>query len=104
LWKQGIEEKLFYPELHGREHLKVLSWLSSLKAGLKPLQLAFENSFFALARRSCPTLPENFLSALNYKSKQESVFAAKSVHDSVKLFEHAFGCKPHSFIAPNYCW
>ena len=31
LWKEGIRERLFVPEFHGREHLNVNVWLKALR-------------------------------------------------------------------------
>ena len=30
LWRQGIDERLFVPAFHGREHLSVTRWLKAL--------------------------------------------------------------------------
>lgn len=46
LWKNAEKEKLFYPQLHGREHVHAPAWLAELRAGNKDLLKAFElNSF-----------------------------------------------------------
>ena len=45
LWKEGINEELFVPEFHGREHLNPLRWLRGLKND-KGLQIMFDHQFY----------------------------------------------------------
>ena len=33
LWRQGIDQCIFYPQFHAREHLNVRYWMKSLQAG-----------------------------------------------------------------------
>ena len=42
LWKKGIEERLFVPIFHGREHLNVQRWLRALRGGNKSTLFAFD--------------------------------------------------------------
>jgi hypothetical protein len=32
LWKEGIEKRLFVPQMHGREHLNVRAWMNALQS------------------------------------------------------------------------
>src|SRR5690606_31620131 len=47
-WKYGMSEKLFYPQLHGREHLNVNKWLHYLQNDNEDMLFAFQNNFFAI--------------------------------------------------------
>src|SRR5690606_11759897 len=42
LWKQGMVQKLFIPEFHGREHLNVPVWLRALQQKDPHTLMAFE--------------------------------------------------------------
>ena len=42
LWKEGINEKIFRPQFHGREHLNVKKWLQALQQNESATKLAFD--------------------------------------------------------------
>ena len=48
LWKNGEKQKLFMPQLHGREHLHAPMWLAELSTGNKELLKAFELESFGI--------------------------------------------------------
>ena len=48
LWKNGEKQKLFKPQLHGREHVHAPMWLAELRAGNKHLLKAFELESFGI--------------------------------------------------------
>ena len=43
-YKWGIENKIFMPEFHGREHLNVNRWMKALRTDSKNVRLGFENN------------------------------------------------------------
>ena len=47
-YKSGIENKIFIPEFHGREHLNVNRWMNALKNNSKNTKIGFENHFLCL--------------------------------------------------------
>ena len=44
LWQEGIANRLFYPQFHGREHLNIIRWISALKIGSDNLKYTFCNN------------------------------------------------------------
>ena len=46
LIKQGLDQGVYIPQLHGREHLQVNEWLNILREGDKEALLAFDNELF----------------------------------------------------------
>src|SRR5690606_16235709 len=43
LYREGIESGIFRPQFHGREHLHVNNWMTSLQNNDFDIHLAFEN-------------------------------------------------------------
>jgi hypothetical protein len=96
IWKQGINQKIFKPQLHGREHLNVLPWLKHLRQNEKAYSYAFERGTYAINA--------NIVAALNYRNIAEREYLDEVINDACVLFEKAFGFKSDTFIAPNYTW
>ncbi len=103
LWQQGIDEKLFYPQLHGREHLNVMRWLKTLRSGSKSALFAFEHNYFGISELVSEGVP-NFLPALDYDDDESRIFGNQAVAQSADIFKEIFGFASQSFIAPNYYW
>ena len=106
LWKNGEQQKLFIPQLHGREHLHAPMWLAELKAGNKELLKAFELGSFGIPYK--PVFYEkrkNLQAALDrYYIAGEIEFQKQWIKDSVAIFKNTFGYYSKSFIAPAYIW
>lgn len=100
LWMQGIKNRLFVPQLHGREHLNVNRWMNNLRNGHKGLLLAFDNESFGASMFNKQIIPE-YLAAFNPKHASD----ISSLHDIVKdagdLFTTICGYSPKHFIASN---
>lgn len=102
LWKQGIDEGIFYPQFHGREHLNVQMWLHSLQKGHKGVREAFSEGVFSClieedARKS-------FNHSYNIVSSDEIPFVESSIREGLSIFEALFGYKSSSSIAPKFTW
>lgn len=100
LWKEGMTHKLFHPQLHGREHLNVISWMNELQKGSKEFHLSFENNFFGELKESQKTIRASF-NREKYRNNQDF---EKIIDESISLFENIFQYNSLSFIAPNYYW
>src|SRR5690606_11619541 len=48
-WKEGIQNNLFKPQLHGREHVNIERWLRALQNGSKEMRLAFDSEMFGIS-------------------------------------------------------
>jgi len=104
LWKQGIEEKLFMPQFHGREHLNVNRWLKFLQNGSKETRLAFNNRMFGISTNITTEKRKSFLAALDFESPSELEWQKEMLTDGLKIFEDIFGFSSASYIATNYTW
>lgn len=100
VWKQGIDEGVFKPQYHGREHLNVALWLKSLKENRKGVHEAFENETWMARLDNGQRLDIAF----NYYDETQLEFIVRSLVDGARIFEEIFGYKSTSFIAPSYTW
>ena len=103
LWQQGIQERVFKPQLHGREHLNVVRWLNALKNNTGNVRFAFDYKMFDLSESL--TISENsFMEAFNFESLSELDFQKQAIDEGASLFEELFGYRSRTFIAPCYIW
>jgi len=104
LWQEGIGNKLFHPQLHGREHLNVIKWMNSLNKGNPDLLLAFDNKMLTVPSIAAPDNMNAFLDAYEFDSQWELQTHAEIIGDAAKLFKDVFGFISKSIIAPCYIW
>lgn len=106
LWQKGIEEKVFLPQLHGREHLHALAWLAELKAGNTDLLKAFELETWGIPYTSLKRQKrKNVQASLDvYDMESEEAYHKDWVKESAQLFKKHFGFKAKSFIPPAFTW
>lgn len=100
LWQQGINERLFVPGFHGREHLRVSSWMRELQKGNEGLLKAFEHESFGVSRYNGLEIPE-YLGAFHIELASDIVYLKKVIESGAELFNLNCGYKPTHFIAPN---
>lgn len=101
LWKRGIEEGIFIPELHGREHLSVQLWMQKLKHGNPDLLLAFDHDYVALMLDGIPTPANGFRPEFYFTSQAQIPFLEKSISSGVELFKQLVGYTPRTFVPSN---
>jgi hypothetical protein len=105
LLNEGIQNNLFRPQLHGREHVHVLLWLRELRSGNEHLLAAFDQSCFGVPFKSKINRRHNLLAALDrHNIFGEEEFQATAVIEAAKIFKDYFGFGSISFIAPSYIW
>jgi hypothetical protein len=106
LWHEGIKQSLFYPQLHGREHVHALAWLNELKLGNKELLAAFELGAWGIPYKPLgPKRRKNLMASLDiYGLEGEREFQEKWIYESAHIFKSYFGFQSETFIAPAYIW
>jgi hypothetical protein len=106
LWQNGEQEKLFMPQLHGREHLHALAWLAELKAGNKELLKAFDLETWGIPYTALlKQRRKNLQAALDvYSLEGEADYHQHWIKDSTHIFKKTFGYASKSFIPPAYTW
>lgn len=104
MWKQGIEEGIFHPQFHGREHLNVKKWLDALQSGEEATCLAFEHGTFGLTSDVSPSIKANYMGTFDSCLSADLDFYKQSIQEGLKLFEQLIGYPSESFIATTYTW
>lgn len=104
LCMQGMEEKLIYPQFHGREHLNVNRWMTALQQNLRETKLAFDNELFGLSTTITNERRRSYLAAFDFDSAEELEDHKKIIVDGLEIFKNIFGYRSETFIAANYIW
>ena len=100
LWREGIENRLFIPQFHGREHLNITSWLRALRSGNKDTLTAFDQHMFGISPRNHVD-SGHYQSAFNIRDLAEIDFLAEVIRDGLNLFEELFGYRAAFFVPAN---
>lgn len=100
LWQKGINDRLFVPQLHGREHLNVSRWMRALQSGNEGLRLAFRHHSFGASIYKGKRLPE-YLAAFDPDTPQDILSYEHILTDAGDIFTNICGYKPQHFIASN---
>lgn len=104
LMKQGMAQGIFYPQLHGREHLYVKRWLQVLRNKSKETNLAFDLNMFGVSTNVTRESRKTYLAAYDFEDQSELGEQLENLKDAQRLFYKLFDMKSKSFIAPNYTW
>lgn len=103
--EKGIEEGVFQPQFHGREHLNVQRWLEALQRGDRDALEAFDEEMFAiyhLCKQSGSW--QHYLTALDMATQEEWLFIQNSLREGLQIFRELFGFESKTMIAPCYTW
>lgn len=103
-WKEGIKNKIFYPQFHGREHLNVNRWLKLLQKPSEEVHLGFNNELFGISSTISNESNPSLMAALDIDDLSQVKDIHHIMESGLTLFEKTFGYKSKSFIAPNYIW
>lgn len=104
LWKKGIENGLFFPQFHGREHLNIKRWLNALKENLPLTRFAFDLRLFGISTTVSAEIKRSYLAAFDSDDGNDELYLQGIIGDGIRLFNEIFDYNPVSFIAPNYVW
>lgn len=104
LWKEGIGQKVFQPQFHGREHLNAQMWLQLLQNNNEFVKKAFEREVFSVSVDVPYDSRKHVLSAFNVIQESEYPFVFAAIKEGLDLFEQLFGYRSVSMIAPCYTW
>lgn len=104
LVRQGIANRLIYPQFHGREHVNIPYWLKLLKQNNATLLKAFEQGIYSVDITSNINKRDNLLAALDFYSIEDKEFAENHIVEGLDLFEKIFGYRSLSFIATCNVW
>jgi len=99
LWKEGIRNKLFIPQLHGREHLNVAQWMKALSNNDSHTFIAFTKGVTGFVPRTYPLV--DYQAAFLFTDPGEMFMHTKIINESVRIFEKLFGYRAEYFVPPN---
>ncbi len=101
LWQEGIQRKIFIPQMHGREHLNVTAWMSALQKGEKQTLLAFHEGLWGFVpdQQALPGIDYQAAFLLNDPSELE--YHKTVIKEGLDIFEQLFGCRAVYFVPPN---
>jgi hypothetical protein len=104
MWKEGLDNKLFLPQFHGREHVNVALWLEKLQQKDATFLKAFEEKCWGISNDIFSTTTKSIQASFDYTRPEELVFMKESIVDGLQLFKKLFGFASESFIPNNYIW
>lgn len=89
LWKEGIEQGIFVPEFHGREHLNVRFWLEYLQKKDRNILEAFNHQSIGIDPTS--SLGKGYMAAFDLIEENHLQELDQIAEDGLNLFEKLFG-------------
>lgn len=101
LWKKGIEEEVFLPQFHCREHLNVSEWMRALQCGDKETHLCFDNEVWAFTRRENNNTQISYQAPFDFYYPEDLVVQGKTIEEGLLLFKELFNYEATFFVPPN---
>lgn len=101
--KKGIAQKVFFPQLHCREHLNVNRWMKDLKGKKEDTLTAFENRTFGINASFSEDNMFGYMDAFNTVESTDKELA-EIVTESSKMFLETFGFNSSTFVASCFVW
>ncbi|HLO60099.1 MAG TPA: hypothetical protein VK179_15225 [Bacteroidales bacterium] len=101
LWNQGISNRLFMPQFHGREHLNVKAWLRALQNKNNKILLAFENEMWGISTAQDPQIRLEIQAAFDHIDPTDVTYHKQVITTGLDLFEKTFGYRAKFFVPPN---
>src|SRR5690606_30778756 len=104
MWEEGINNKLFYPQFHGREHLNVNRWMYFLQCN-EEVRSLFDMEVFGInGNRIGNKTYQSFVPALEVDAHTTIEDTNSVLKEGLSIFKNIFKYSSYSFIAPNYIW
>jgi hypothetical protein len=104
LIKEGISKKIYYPQLHGREHVNLNQWLGALRDQHLELLEAFKYGMFGISLQEKINMRKNVMAALDFADIVELKEHQELLTDAQNSFKEIFGFTSKTFISPSYIW
>ena len=101
LWKKGINERLFVPVFHGREHLNVQRWLRALQSGHGSTLFAFDCSVTGVSNGIDGEKIPSFQAAFDLDDISDLVYMKEVLASGLSLFEQLYGYQARYFVPTN---
>lgn len=99
LWLEGIRQRLFVPQFHGREHLNVAVWMKALMENDLHTRFAFDRGCWGF--NNMHPYGITYQAAFDLEHKDHLKQQATIIEDGLNLFEQLFGYRATFFVPPN---
>jgi hypothetical protein len=101
LWKkEGIQNKMLWPQFHGREHLNPMEWMKSISSTNIQEKIGFENkAILGIGNKQISSRSNEYMAAFDFEDNVEMNHINKITKQGIDLFEQTFGFKSKSFVA-----
>jgi hypothetical protein len=102
LVKQGIQQNIFVPQSHGREHLQVNWWMKELQDEHSFARKVFENEFFFFGAEHLnnPKRGRGVGAAFDVWDKKDIESHKKIIKSGLNIFESLYGYRSKVFTPP----
>lgn len=104
LYKEGLENALFLPQFHGREHLNVNRWMKALQDNNSDIRYGFELEMFTFNYKKNLGSKDGFLDAYGVWNHEEKNILDPIIIDGLTIFKDLWGYGSETVIAPCYVW
>ncbi len=104
LWKQGMEEDLFFPQFHGREHLNVKAWMNALQNKDSIERSIFNDGMFWPGSAEEGKRRVSTRAAFDTDDLSDIDTHRDIINEGLEQFEELFAYRSKSFIAPNFIY
>lgn len=101
LWQEGIRNRLFVPQFHGREHLNVKVWLRALQSANRNVALAFDKQMWGISTKNDPNVGIELQAAFDFIDPADLEYHKEVIATGLNLFEQLFGYRASYFVPPN---
>jgi hypothetical protein len=101
LWEEGIRDRLFIPQFHGREHLNVSVWMKALAKDNKAARIGFDQCFWGMTTKNEPEIGVEFQAAFDFTDPADLILHKNILASGLDLFKDIFGYRASYFAPPN---
>ena len=99
LMQEGIQEGLWLPQFHGREHVNVERWLKALQSKAEPFWSGFEQRVWGFSN---DLVAGPSIQASHDSEKSSEII--EIIKEGLLEFSRVFKFNSETFIANNYIW
>jgi len=101
LYLQGIDNKIFIPQFHGREHLNVPVWMKALRNNDLETIIAFNEEMWAIIPKHLGKQGIELLAAFQLSDISDLDTQKEIIKEGLHLFLKLFGYSAEYFVPPN---
>lgn len=104
IWKQGMADRLFFPQFHGREHINSKAWLQALQDENSLYRSVFDDEVCWLGPKQNPGNRVSIRATYDTEEAEDLETHKRNIREGLEGFKTLFGYTSESFIAPNFIW